>query len=309
MGEENKEQDQKKKESSTEDQKLAGEEKMEEKPQEIVLKVDMHCKACARKVTRALKGFAGVEGVTTDSKASKVVVKGKAADPIKVCERLQKKSGKKVKIISPLPKPSEETKEEKIEEIKVEAEIKKQEQPPAVITVVLKVRMHCEACAQVLQKQIRKIKGVESVETDLANDQVMVKGVVEPTRLVDYVYKRTKKQASIVKDEEKKEEKKEEEKKEDKEEKKQDGEEEGKGEDDMKISTDIKRNEYWPTSKYLSEYYAYPAQIFSDDNPNACSVGVLLTINLSLLLIRSWVKSKLNKQLLAFCTYKRDCRK
>lgn len=32
-------------------------------------------------------------------------------------------------------------------------------QPPAVITVVLKVGMHCEACAQVLQKRIRKIRG------------------------------------------------------------------------------------------------------------------------------------------------------
>lgn len=32
-------------------------------------------------------------------------------------------------------------------------------QPPAVITVVLRVRMHCEACAQVLQKRVGKIKG------------------------------------------------------------------------------------------------------------------------------------------------------
>lgn len=40
------------------------------------------------------------------------MVKGKAADPIKVCERLQKKSGRKVELISPLPKPPEEPKEE-----------------------------------------------------------------------------------------------------------------------------------------------------------------------------------------------------
>ena len=33
-------------------------------------------------------------------------------------------------------------------------------QPPAVVTVILKVRMHCEACAQVLQKRIRKIQGI-----------------------------------------------------------------------------------------------------------------------------------------------------
>lgn len=52
--------------------------------------------------------------MTADSKGSKVVVKGKAADPIKVLERLQKKSGKKVELISPLPKPPEDKKEEEI---------------------------------------------------------------------------------------------------------------------------------------------------------------------------------------------------
>lgn len=57
-----------------------------------------------------------MEDVTADSKAGKVVVKGKTADPIKVSERIQKKSGRKVQIISPLPKPLEETKEEPKEE-------------------------------------------------------------------------------------------------------------------------------------------------------------------------------------------------
>lgn len=104
--------------------------------------------------------------------------------------------------------------------------------------------------------------------TDVANDQVIVKGIIEPPKLVDYVYKRTRKQASIVKDEEKKEEeKKEEEKKEGKEVEKKEGEE-GKGEDDKK--TDIKRSEYWPPKYYLE--YAYAPQLFSDENPNACSV-------------------------------------
>lgn len=58
----------------------------------------------------------GVEEVSADSKSSKVVVKGKAADPMKVLKRLQKKSGKKVELISPLPKPPQDKKEE--EEIK-----------------------------------------------------------------------------------------------------------------------------------------------------------------------------------------------
>lgn len=74
-----------------------------------------------------------MEDVSTDSKASKVVVKGKAADPIKVCERLQKKSGKKVELISPLPKPPAE--EEKKEEAKEEPE-NKEEKKGEVITVI-----------------------------------------------------------------------------------------------------------------------------------------------------------------------------
>lgn len=101
------------------------------------------------------------------------------------------------------------------------------------------------------------------METDLANDQVIVKGVVDPAKLVDHVYKRTKKQASIVKDEEKKEEEQKEEEK--KEEKKV---EETKEEEDNK--TEIKRSEYWPAKNYID--YAYDPQIFSDENPNACSV-------------------------------------
>lgn len=61
-----------------------------------------------------------MEDVKADSKAHMVVVKGKTADPVKVCERIQKKSGRKVEIISPLPKPPEEEKKEEMEEEKKE---------------------------------------------------------------------------------------------------------------------------------------------------------------------------------------------
>ncbi|XP_039070328.1 heavy metal-associated isoprenylated plant protein 7-like [Hibiscus syriacus] len=241
-----------------------GEEKKEEENPEIVLKVDMHCEACARKVARTLKGFEGVEDVATDSKANKVVVKGKAANPSKVYERLLKKYGRKVELVSPLPKQPPPPEEEKKEENKEpEPKEEKKEEPPAVITVVLKVGMHCEACAQVLRKRIRKIKDVESVETDVGNDQVIVKGTVDPTKLVEYVYKRTGKQATIVKGEEKKEEEKKEQ---------ETKKEEAKGgEEDNKKSDDIKRSESFP-SKYYSEELEYPPQFFSDENPNACSL-------------------------------------
>lgn len=58
----------------------------------------------------------------TDCKSHMVVVKGKTADPVKVCERIQRKTGRKTEIISPLPKPEEEKKEgdkaDNVEEVK-----------------------------------------------------------------------------------------------------------------------------------------------------------------------------------------------
>ncbi|KAL9372871.1 hypothetical protein Peur_035115 [Populus x canadensis] len=280
-------------------------------PQEIVLKVYMHCEGCARKVRRWLKGFEGVEDVTTDCKASKVVVKGEKADPLKVLERIERKSHRQVVLISPIPKPpSEEKKAEEKEKPKVE---EKKEKPPVIIAM-LKVYMHCEACAMEIKKRIQRMQGVESAEPDLKSSQVIVKGVFEPQQLVEYVYKRTGKHAVIVKQEP---EKKEEEKgKESKEEKGKESKEDKKGEEGDKQkkggggggekgeSKDKKEGggseakaaaapapapaeetteettvvelrkmdfyNYYSPARY--EHYSPPPQIFSDENPNACSV-------------------------------------
>ncbi|KAF3785463.1 Heavy metal-associated isoprenylated plant protein 26 [Nymphaea thermarum] len=262
--------DQKKEGGGGEEEKKEGGEgeKKEEENPEIVLKVDMHCEGCARKVQRSLRGFPGVEEVYADSKSHRVTVKGKDADPVKVCERIQKKSGKKVEIISPLPKPPEEEKKE--EEQPKQEEEKKEE-----------VSVHVYLCSVYIYiYRIRHISllcaGVESVETDLKNDQVIVKGVVDPEKLVEYIYRQTRKQATIVPppppppEEEKKEE---EAKKEEKEEGEKKEGEEGKGEEELK--SEAKKSEYWPYWPPPRHYYAeqaYAPQIFSDENPNACSV-------------------------------------
>ena len=99
--------------------------------------------------------------------------------------------------------------------------------------------------------------GVESVETDLANGQVIIKGLVDPTKLLDDVYKRTRKQASVVKEEEEKEAEKKE-------------VEENKAENDNKTDN-IKRSEYGLSMHHV-EFGNYTSHIFSDENPNACSV-------------------------------------
>lgn len=71
-----------------------------------------------------------MEDVKTDCKAREVVVKGKKAaeDPMKVVERIQRKAGRKVELLTPLPPPKPEKKEvEKKEEEKPKVEEKKSE--------------------------------------------------------------------------------------------------------------------------------------------------------------------------------------
>ncbi|KDO64424.1 hypothetical protein CISIN_1g019165mg [Citrus sinensis] len=276
----------------------------------------MHCEGCARKVRRCLKGFEGVEDVITDCKTHKVIVKGEKADPLKVLDRVQRKSHRQVELLSPIPKPTAAEEEKKAEE-KAPPKPEEKKEEPQVIIVVLKVHMHCEGCSLEIKKRILRMEGVESAEPDLKNSQVTVKGVFDPPKLVDYVYKRTGKHAVIVKQEpEKKEEKcgggdggggdgaaNKEEKKgggggENKENKAAAGEQENqeKKEGDNKKSNDdeakaaaadataateettvveLKKNineYYYYPQRYAMEMYAYPPQIFSDENPNACSV-------------------------------------
>ncbi|XP_050874794.1 heavy metal-associated isoprenylated plant protein 7 isoform X2 [Lathyrus oleraceus] len=312
MGEEEK----KTEETKTEEEETKAEETKDEEaaappppPAEILLKVFMHCEGCARKVRRCLKNFPGVEGVTTNCKTHEVVVKGEKADPAKVVERIQTKSRRKVELVSPLPNPPEEEKVVEEEE-KPEPEEEKKE-VPQIVTVVLKVHMHCEGCAEEIKKRILKMKGVESVETDLKKSEVTVKGVYDPTMLVKFVYKRFGKQAVIVNEEKveeeaKAEEEKKEETNEEVEEKKEEEQNEAKPQEnpegaivvqETKVEDEMKKNESYynpPMDLYAQpppmDYHAYPPiaypacppyyqtylppapQIFSDENPNACSV-------------------------------------
>ncbi|XP_047314633.1 heavy metal-associated isoprenylated plant protein 7-like [Impatiens glandulifera] len=284
-------------------------------PAEIILRVYMHCEGCAKKVRRCLRGFPGVEDVFTDCKTHKVVVKGEKADPLKVLERVQKKSHRQVELLSPIPKPPAPEEPKKVEE----KDLPKPEEPkevPQVIIVALKVHMHCEACAQEIKRRILKMKGVEKVDADLKISQVTVKGIFDPSKLLEYVYKRTGKQAVILKQEPEKKEEVEKAKEENKgeeeaaapppapapaveEEKKDGGGEETKekkegddtaapappADEDAGKVVEVKKNEfyyYYPTNfqlyppRFATEMYSthpgYAPQMFSDENPNACSV-------------------------------------
>ncbi|KAF3341667.1 FK506-binding protein 5-like protein [Carex littledalei] len=173
-------------------------------PEEVVLKVFMHCEGCAKKVRKSLRGLEGVEDVKTDCKTNKVVVKGKKAaqDPSKVAETIYRKSGKRVEILSPAPAPLLPKNVAMVEMLEKKKEEKtNQKKPEKTVVVVLKVYMHCEACAEEIKRRILKLSGVQAVETTLVTSQVKVMGNFDPDVLVKYLYKRTGKQAFVVKQE------------------------------------------------------------------------------------------------------------
>ncbi|GFQ06697.1 hypothetical protein PHJA_002813700 [Phtheirospermum japonicum] len=194
----------------------------------IILGVYIHCEGCENEVLKCLRGFEGVDGIEIDANNQKVIVKGKKADPIKVAERLRKKTGKHVKLISPQPK--KQVKEEK-----------KPEPEPKVIEVVLKIHMHCKGCAKDVKHCIHDLEGVQTVEPEMTKNLVMVKGTMDPQKLVEFISKRGGWRATIQDNKEKKKE-------------------------EVHNHKDDTICYIYPPEPL------YAPQLFSDENPNSCSM-------------------------------------
>ncbi|XP_019226327.1 PREDICTED: heavy metal-associated isoprenylated plant protein 9 [Nicotiana attenuata] len=290
-----------KKEEQTEEKK---EEKVEEEkkeepkpPSPFVLYVDLHCVGCAKKIERSISKIRGVEGVVIDMAQNQVTIKG-VIEPQAVCDRITKKTKRVAKVLSPLP----EAEGEPIPEVVAS-------QVSGLTTVELNVNMHCEACAEQLKKKILRMRGVRTAETEASTGKVTVTGTMDANKLVEYVYRRTKKQAKIVPqpepekppEEPKPEESKPEEakpaeeakpddgaaekkdgdgEKPPEEEKKEGGEEQAgedkkEGEEIIPIGDhdqmNINKMMYYYQPLYVIERIP-PPQLFSDENPNACCI-------------------------------------
>lgn len=181
----------------------------------VVLKMDLHCEGCAKKVKSAVKHFDGVEDVKVDGGANKITVIGKV-DPTKLRERLEEKTQKKVELVShsasPSP-PSQQPKDgggsaEKKPESKKADESKKKEEKkkkkkvegekPKESTVVLKIVLHCAGCIKKIKKIVGKVKGVESVTVDEAKDLVILKGTMEVNGLAPYLKEKLKRNVEVA---------------------------------------------------------------------------------------------------------------
>ncbi|KAI6698070.1 hypothetical protein NL676_018189 [Syzygium grande] len=180
--------------------KNEGEKKDEGGNVAVVLKMDMHCNGCAKKVRRAVRNFDGVEDVKVDSVGNKLTVTGKV-DPAKIKEKLEEKTKKKVEIVSPQPKKDgggggdkkpEEKPEKKAEDKKAE------DKKPKETTVVFKIRTHCEGCISKMKTIISKMDGVKAVSIDGAKDLVAVTGTVDPKELTPRLQKKFKRSVEVV---------------------------------------------------------------------------------------------------------------
>ncbi|GMH23190.1 hypothetical protein Nepgr_025033 [Nepenthes gracilis] len=167
----------------------------------VILKLDMHCEGCAKKVQRSVKHFDGVESVKADCANNKLTVIGHV-DPIKIKERVEEKTKKRVELVSPPPKDGgggEEKSHEKFEKKSDDKAVdqKKPKEPP-VSTVVLKTRVHCDGCAHKIKKIISKYEGVQDVNVDLQKDVATVTGRMNMKELLPYLNTKLKRSVEIA---------------------------------------------------------------------------------------------------------------
>lgn len=175
----------------------AGGGKKEEGTPPVVLKLDLHCEGCAKKVRRTIRHVEGVEEVKTDWETGKVTVKGKV-DPILLRDRVATKSKKQVVLVSPQPKTVGAGAGDKKSDDKPEKTEENKPKEPKVSTVVMKIRLHCDGCAHKIKRIIKKTQGVEDVTVDSQKDLVTVKGTMDVKELTAYLSEKLKRSVEVV---------------------------------------------------------------------------------------------------------------
>ncbi|KAA8516571.1 hypothetical protein F0562_016923 [Nyssa sinensis] len=168
--------------------------KKDDGPIVVVLKFDMHCEGCAKKLKKVIGHFDGVEDVKADSATNKLTVTGKV-DPARLRERVEEKIKKKVELVSPQPKKDGGGGDKKSDDKKAED---KKPKEPQVSTVVLKIQLHCDGCAKKIKRIIIKIDGVESVTVDEKKDLVTVKGTMDAKVLAPFLKEKLRRNVEVV---------------------------------------------------------------------------------------------------------------
>uniref|UniRef100_A0ACD5X2D5 Uncharacterized protein n=1 Tax=Avena sativa TaxID=4498 RepID=A0ACD5X2D5_AVESA len=173
----------------------------------VVLRVDLHCDGCARKVVKAIRAAQGVEGVAADVAGGTVTVTGKGADPWDLKDRIESKTRRPVAFVNP-PAPKKKTNDGAADGKKLPDDnraksktgdgMKKNKEPPPESTVVVKIGLHCNGCIDRIKRTAHKIKGVNQVTVDTAKEHVTVKGTMDAKALPDVLRRKLKRDVALV---------------------------------------------------------------------------------------------------------------
>ncbi|KAG7035989.1 Heavy metal-associated isoprenylated plant protein 3, partial [Cucurbita argyrosperma subsp. argyrosperma] len=174
-------------------------EKKNEDTTTAVFKIDMHCEGCANKIRKCVREIEGVERARADWEANKLTVIGKF-DPAKLREKLADKTKKKIDIVSSENKKEKESKkpdEPAVGDKKPEEKKSKDKETP-VTTVTLKVELHCQGCIEKIYKVVARTKGVEDMAIERQKDLVMVKGKMDVKALIENLEEKLRRKVAVV---------------------------------------------------------------------------------------------------------------
>ncbi|KAF8111181.1 hypothetical protein N665_0076s0172 [Sinapis alba] len=164
-------------------------EKKKREPVNVVLQVDLHCDGCIARIVRLAACLEGVETVRADPVSNKLTLIG-FMDPVKTADKLQKKTNKKIELLS--PKPKKETK------VNNDAKADVKTTMIAVSTVTLKLSCSCDGCIKRIHKTISKTKGVYQVKIDREKEMVTVTGTMEVKTVTENLKRKLKKTIQVV---------------------------------------------------------------------------------------------------------------
>ncbi|KAL9243917.1 hypothetical protein vseg_017752 [Gypsophila vaccaria] len=232
----------------------------------IVLNVDLHCNGCTERIRKCILSFPGACTVEFEGENKLKIIALKNMDVWKLKESLEKKLMKNVELISPKPPKKDDQKKD----IKTD---KPKELP--MTTVILKIPYHCHGCGEKTHKAVSSYKGVIEVNIDKEKDLVTVKGKVDGKQMVEDMKKKLKKTVELVPEKKNQKDKKDE--------GQNNGEKAGDGGGGKGGEKTVKIDYYSNGSVYGDGYqygygYSQPVgmmgtpQLFSDENPNACSI-------------------------------------
>ncbi|CAH8354935.1 unnamed protein product [Eruca vesicaria subsp. sativa] len=91
-----------------------------------------------------------------------------------------------------------EENQEATEEEKPTVEEEETQPPPPPPPFILYVDLHCVGCAKKIERSILRIRGVEEVVMDMNENQVTIKGVLDPQAVCNKIKKKTKRMAKVL---------------------------------------------------------------------------------------------------------------